>query len=95
MEDRLMDKELEEAESLTKDDLLAKLEHGRPAKLARPRNSNQRAKAVVDAVTERSEQPRGIAMWPEGEPQERIVLTRVELPPIRITGSRLRTRTEA
>ena len=49
-----MDKELEEAQNLTKDDLLAKLEGGRPAKLARPRrprDGNQLAKVIVDEAT--------------------------------------------
>jgi len=77
-----MDKEREEAENLTKEDLLAKLDRGRPAKLAGPRDPNQRAKAVMDAVVQRSERPRGIALWPEDEPQEVIVLTRRNLSPV-------------
>jgi hypothetical protein len=53
-----MDKELGEAQSLTKDDLVSKLEAGRPAKLARrpaPRDPNQRARATVNAVIARTE----------------------------------------
>lgn len=92
-----MDKELEEADNLTKEDLLAKLDHGRPASLARPRDSNQRGKAVKDAVTQRSDRPRGIALWPEDEPQEKIVLTRRNLSPVPapIRDPGLRIRAEA
>jgi hypothetical protein len=51
-----MDKELEEAQSRTKDDLVGKLEEGRPANLAR-RSVNQPGDATVAEVTERAEQP--------------------------------------
>jgi hypothetical protein len=52
-----MDKELEEAQKLTKDDLVQKLEAGRPAKLRRtaPEGSNQPAKAIMDVVTSKTE----------------------------------------
>jgi hypothetical protein len=86
-----MDKELEQAQDLTRDDLVAKLEHGRPAQLSRP---NQRAKAVVEAATKGKPHVRGMVLWPGGEPQDRIVLTREQPEPIRIKGSRLRTGTE-
>src|SRR5437879_13867474 len=57
MEAGLMDKELEEAQKLTKEDLLDKLEKGRPAALGEPpRDLNQRAKSVVDRAVTRSEQ---------------------------------------
>lgn len=46
-----MDEELEAAQKLTKDDLLAKLRAGRPAKLARPRDLNQLVAAVVEEAT--------------------------------------------
>jgi hypothetical protein len=63
-----MDKELEEAQSLTKNDLIAKLAHGRPAKLSRrsaPRDPNQRAKRVMDAVVAKSErEPRILVLEP-------------------------------
>jgi hypothetical protein len=43
-----MDKELEEAQNLTKDDLLAKLRSGRPAELARHlSNDLERADALL------------------------------------------------
>jgi len=90
-----MDKELEQAQGLTKDDLLAKLEHGRPAKLARPRDPNQRGKAVVDAATREKPRPRGMVLWNGEEPQDTIVLTRVELEPIHIRRPKQRTSTEA
>jgi hypothetical protein len=53
----VMDKELEEDLKLTKEDLLHKLETGRPANLRRvaPRDPNQRAKMVMDVVTAKSE----------------------------------------
>ena len=48
-----MDKELEQAQSLSKDDLLAKLKRGKPANLARrPRDVNQLASAIVREATE-------------------------------------------
>jgi len=92
MEAQLMDKELEQAQNLTKDDLVAKLEHGRAAKLA-PRDPNQRAKAVVEDATKEKTHLRGVVLWPGGEPQDHIVLTREQPAPIRIKGSRLRTGT--
>lgn len=53
-----MDKEKQEAQSLSKEDLLAKLEAGRPANLSRsPKDTNQRARRVIDAVIERTERP--------------------------------------
>jgi hypothetical protein len=51
-----MDKELDEAQKLTKDDLLAKLRKGRPGKLGRrPRDVNQLAAAIVREATEPDE----------------------------------------
>jgi hypothetical protein len=48
-----MDKEMEEAQKLTRDDLLAKLQKGRPANLRRrPRDVNQLASAIVRDATE-------------------------------------------
>ena len=59
-----MDKELEEAQNLTRDDLVRQLETGRPAKLSRkhkaPRDPNQRAKRVMDLVTAKSERERQV-----------------------------------
>ncbi len=52
-----MDKELEEAQKLTKDDLLHKLETGRPAKLGRRRALNQRGAAVVAQATRERPEP--------------------------------------
>jgi hypothetical protein len=52
-----MDKELEEAQKLTKDDLLAKLAAGRPANLARPRrprDPNSLAAQIVREATAES-----------------------------------------
>lgn len=71
-----MDKELQEAQKLTRDDLLAKLEQGQPAKLSRraPRDANQRAKAVVDAATTGRRPARGLLI--DGQYHEVIVLTR-------------------
>jgi hypothetical protein len=54
----MMDKELEEAQNLTKDDLVEKLKAGTPANLARrtaPRDPNQRAKVVVRVPAANSE----------------------------------------
>jgi hypothetical protein len=48
-----MDKELEEAQSLTREDLIEKLEHGRPAKLAHGpalRDPNHQPRRVVDQL---------------------------------------------
>jgi hypothetical protein len=52
-----MDKEQQEAQGLSRDDLLRMLERGKEAKLSRggPRDLNQRAKHVVDVVAARSE----------------------------------------
>ena len=48
-----MDKEQEAAQELTKDDLLAMMDRGRPASIRRrPRDTNQLAKAVVDEATQ-------------------------------------------
>jgi hypothetical protein len=92
-----MDKELEEAQDLTRDDLVAKLDHGRPAELARPLDPNQGAEAVVDTVAARGERQRGIALWPEEKPQEVIVLTRDHLAPVAapIRDPKSRIRAEA
>jgi len=50
-----MDKELDEAQKLTRDDLLAKLKKGEPANLTRrPRDVNQLAAAIVREATEPS-----------------------------------------
>ncbi len=62
-----MDKELEEAQELTRDDLVQKLEAGRPAKLRRtaPGGSNRPAKAIVDVVPAKSEREvSGIVLGP-------------------------------
>jgi hypothetical protein len=53
-----MDKEKQEAQALSKDDLLRMLDEGRPANLSRsPKDTSQRAKRVVDAVIDRTERP--------------------------------------
>ena len=90
-----MDKELEEAQSLTKDDLVRKMRAGRPAKLARhgaPRDPNQRAKAVMDQVISKSEREPRRGLCVDGQYHEVVVLTRVEPELVRFPGS---TRTTA
>ena len=62
-----------------------------------PRDPNRRGKAVVDSAAAKSERPRGIALWPEDEPRDVIVLTRDNLPPVPapIRDPRSRIRAEA
>jgi hypothetical protein len=63
-----------------------------------PHDPNQRAKAVVEGdAAASSERSKGIAVWPENEPREVIVLSRHNLPPVPapIRDPRSRIRTEA
>lgn len=65
-----MDKELEEAQNLTKDDLLSKLEQGRPA---HP-DFNQIAAGVAGRVATTMERM-GVRLEPSGERVTMIVFT--------------------
>jgi hypothetical protein len=79
-----MDKELREAQSLTKDDLVGKLEAGRPAKLARRpalRDPNQRGSATVGAVIARTEREEPETRFLERGPMIRLTKVRVPVAP--------------
>lgn len=76
-----MDDEAREVSELTKDELAARFDAGKPAKVRKSEDFVQRMKRVVDESTKEGPEP--VILWPSGQPTDRIILRRTEFAPIR------------